>query len=50
LPYIFRDSSHAYKVLDGKVGQSLLDELGKAKAVRDGWRPEAAAEPVAACG
>jgi uncharacterized protein (UPF0276 family) len=29
----------------------LLDELGKAKAVREGWLPEAEArEPVAACG
>jgi TRAP-type C4-dicarboxylate transport system substrate-binding protein len=27
LPYIFRDSSHAYKVLDGKVGQSLSTNL-----------------------
>jgi tripartite ATP-independent transporter DctP family solute receptor len=43
LPYIFRDSSHAYKVLDGKVGQSLLDELGKHNLkglayFENGWR------------
>lgn len=29
LPYIFNDSAHAYRVLDGKLGQSMLDELGK---------------------
>lgn len=29
LPYIFNDAAHAYRVLDGKVGQSMLDELGK---------------------
>lgn len=43
LPFTFRDSKHAYKVLDGKVGQGLLDELGKhgMKGVgylENGWR------------
>lgn len=43
LPFIFRDSAHAYKVLDGKVGQSLLDELGKHNLkglayFENGWR------------
>jgi tripartite ATP-independent transporter DctP family solute receptor len=27
LPYIFVDSAHAYKVLDGPIGRGLLDEL-----------------------
>ena len=43
LPYIFRDSSHVYKVLDGRIGQSLLDELGKHNLkglayFENGWR------------
>ena len=28
MPFLFRDADHAYHVLDGKVGQSLLDKLG----------------------
>jgi len=28
LPYMFRDAPHAYQVLDGAVGRSLLDDLG----------------------
>jgi tripartite ATP-independent transporter DctP family solute receptor len=43
LPFLFRDSNHAYKVLDGKIGQSLLDELGKHNLkglayFENGWR------------
>jgi tripartite ATP-independent transporter DctP family solute receptor len=43
LPFIFRDSTHAYKVLDGNIGQSLLDELGKHNLkglayFENGWR------------
>ena len=43
LPVLFRDSPHAYKVLDGKVGQGLLDELGKhglkgLAYFENGWR------------
>jgi tripartite ATP-independent transporter DctP family solute receptor len=43
LPFIFRDSAHAYKVLDGKIGQGLLDELGKHNLkglayFENGWR------------
>lgn len=43
LPFIFRDSAHAYKVLDGKVGQGLLDEFGKHNLKglaywENGWR------------
>lgn len=43
LPFVFRDTNHAYKVLDGKVGQSLLDELGKhglkgLAYFENGWR------------
>lgn len=26
LPYIFRDKEHLYKILDGEIGQNLLDE------------------------
>lgn len=29
LPYIFNDAAHAYRVLDGKTGQAMLDDLGK---------------------
>lgn len=28
LPFVFADSAHAYRVLDGEIGQKLLDELG----------------------
>jgi TRAP-type transport system periplasmic protein len=43
LPFLFRDSAHAYKVLDGKVGQDLLDELSKhglkgLAYFENGWR------------
>ena len=43
LPFIFRDSDHAYGVLDGEIGQSLLDELGKHNLkglayFENGWR------------
>ena len=43
LPFLFRDSAHAYKVLDGKIGQGLLDELGKHSLkglayFENGWR------------
>lgn len=29
LPYLFKDAAHAYRVLDGKIGQQLLQEFGK---------------------
>jgi tripartite ATP-independent transporter DctP family solute receptor len=29
LPYVFRDREHAYRVLDGEVGQKLLDQSAK---------------------
>ncbi|MBS1157310.1 MAG: yiaO [Proteobacteria bacterium] len=43
IPFMFKDSAHAYRVLDGKVGQELLDKLGefgmKGLAYWDnGWR------------
>jgi TRAP-type transport system periplasmic protein len=43
LPFTFQDAKHAYKVLDGKVGQGLLDELGKhgmkgLAYFENGWR------------
>ena len=43
MPFVFRDSNHAYKVLDGKVGQGMLDELGKhglkgLAHFENGWR------------
>ncbi|MBZ4687574.1 MAG: TRAP-type transport system periplasmic protein [Clostridia bacterium] len=31
LPFIFRDRKHAYKVLDGSIGQDLLDSLSNHK-------------------
>jgi tripartite ATP-independent transporter DctP family solute receptor len=43
IPFMFKDTSHAYRVLDGKVGQEMLDKLGefgmKGLAFWDnGWR------------
>ena len=43
LPFLFRDSEHAYKVLDGRIGQGLLDDLGKHNLkglayFENGWR------------
>lgn len=43
LPFLFRDSAHAYRVLDGKVGQSLLDKLDQHGIkglgfLENGWR------------
>ncbi|MDO5624091.1 MAG: DctP family TRAP transporter solute-binding subunit [Pseudomonadota bacterium] len=29
LPYLFKDAAHAYRVLDGAIGQRLLGEFGK---------------------
>ena len=43
LPFLFRDAEHAYHVLDGKVGQSLLDKLAPygiqgLAFLENGWR------------
>ena len=43
IPFVFKDTAHAYRVLDGKIGQDLLDKLGefglKGLAYWDtGWR------------
>ena len=43
IPFMFKDVDHAYRVLDGKVGQDMLDKLGefgmKGLACWDnGWR------------
>jgi tripartite ATP-independent transporter DctP family solute receptor len=43
LPFLFRNAEHAYHVLDGKVGQSLLDKLGVhgiqgLAFLENGWR------------
>jgi len=43
IPFLFKDSAHAYRALDGKVGQDLLDKMGefglKGLAYWDnGWR------------
>ncbi|MDR3436145.1 DctP family TRAP transporter solute-binding subunit [Telmatospirillum sp.] len=37
LPFLFRDSDHAAKVLDGPIGQSLEAKLGKAGVVVLAW-------------
>lgn len=29
IPFLFKDSDHAYRVLDGEVGQAMLDKLSK---------------------
>jgi len=39
LPFLFRDPDHAYKVLDGPIGQSLFAEMEK-----QGWKGLAWAE------
>ena len=43
IPFMFKDNAHAYRVLDGKIGQQLLDKLSefnlKGLAFWDnGWR------------
>ena len=43
IPFMFKNTDHAYRVLDGKVGQEMLDKLGefgmKGLAYWDnGWR------------
>jgi tripartite ATP-independent transporter DctP family solute receptor len=43
IPFMFKNTDHAYRVLDGKVGQEMLDKLGefgmKGLAFWDnGWR------------
>ena len=43
IPFMFKDTAHAYRVLDGKIGQEMLDKLGemnsKGLAYSDnGWR------------
>jgi tripartite ATP-independent transporter DctP family solute receptor len=43
MPFLFRDADHAYHVLDGKVGQSLLDKLAPYNIqglafLENGWR------------
>jgi tripartite ATP-independent transporter DctP family solute receptor len=43
IPFMFKDTAHAYRVLDGKVGQDMLDKLDafgmKGLAFWDnGWR------------
>lgn len=43
VPFTFRDSAHAYKVLDGEIGSKLLEELGKSQLkglgfMEGGWR------------
>jgi TRAP-type transport system periplasmic protein len=43
IPFMFKDTAHAYRVLDGQIGQSLLDKFGefnmKGLAFWDnGWR------------
>ena len=43
IPFMFKDTAHAYRVLDGKIGQDMLDKLGefnmKGLAYWDnGWR------------
>lgn len=43
IPFMFKDTAHAYRVLDGKVGQEMLDKLAehgmKGLAYWDnGWR------------
>ena len=43
IPFMFKDTDHAYRVLDGKIGQDILDKLGefgmKGLAFWDnGWR------------
>lgn len=53
LPFLFRDSEHAYKVLDGEVGQELLASFDQAGIVglgffENGWRHLTSKKPVAA--
>ena len=43
IPFVFKDTAHAYRVLDGKIGQEIMNKLGefglKGLAYWDtGWR------------
>lgn len=51
IPFIFKDTAHAYRVLDGKIGQEIMDKLGefgfKGLAYWDtGWRADNSRQPV----
>ncbi|WP_158046855.1 TRAP transporter substrate-binding protein [Skermanella pratensis] len=52
LPFVFKDSAHAYKVLDGEVGQTLLKKM-EAKGIvglawwENGWRHLTTKKPIA---
>ncbi|TCO69322.1 TRAP transporter substrate-binding protein [Rhodovulum euryhalinum] len=37
LPFLFRDYDHARKVLDGEIGQELLDKIGENNLVGLAW-------------
>ncbi len=37
LPFLFRDYDHARKVLDGEIGQDLLDQIGENDLVGLAW-------------
>ncbi|NYZ17075.1 DctP family TRAP transporter solute-binding subunit [Azospirillum sp. RWY-5-1] len=52
LPFLFKDSAHVYKVLDGEVGKSLLAKLEPKGIVglawwENGWRHLTTNKPVA---
>ncbi|WP_037449810.1 TRAP transporter substrate-binding protein [Skermanella stibiiresistens] len=51
LPFVFKDSAHAYKVLDGEVGQSLLQKMSAKGIVgmawwENGWRHLTTKKPI----
>lgn len=51
LPFLFKDSAHAYKVFDGEIGQELLGKFDSVDMVglavwENGWRHLSAKKPV----
>lgn len=52
LPFLFRDSAHAYRVLDGEIGQDILKRFERRGIIglafwENGWRHITSRTPVA---
>lgn len=55
LPYLFKNSAHAYEVLDGEIGQQLLDLFHEKSGIiglawgENGWRQETNSKHPVTC-
>jgi TRAP-type transport system periplasmic protein len=52
LPFLFKDSAHVYRVLDGEVGKELLGKFGAKNIIglawwENGWRHLTTKKPIA---